>query len=108
MKLSISLSFLALVSATSTTSAFITVPLQASKVSRIAPLEAAKKGRWGPVVSGAVVGWALATQIATASINPQALDSFQPGKSCSYYVYYSHMDYSFACASSSRMMMYFN
>jgi hypothetical protein len=81
MKLSVSLSLLVLVSATGSTSAFVAVPLQASEVSRIAPLEAAKKGRWGPVVSGAVVGWALATQIATASVNPQALDSFQPGES---------------------------
>jgi hypothetical protein len=105
MKISVSLSLLALVSATGSTSAFVAVPLQASKVSRTAPLEAAKNGRWGPVVSGAVVGWTLATQLATASVNPQALDSFQPGKSGSY-VYY-RMDYSFARASTG-MIMYFN
>eukprot|EP00545_Synedropsis_sp_CCMP1620_P010526 CAMPEP_0119010684 /NCGR_PEP_ID=MMETSP1176-20130426/5171_1 /TAXON_ID=265551 /ORGANISM="Synedropsis recta cf, Strain CCMP1620" /LENGTH=192 /DNA_ID=CAMNT_0006963391 /DNA_START=58 /DNA_END=636 /DNA_ORIENTATION=- len=72
MKLSICLS-LALLSATS---AFVVQPQQPQHQARFSPLEATKNGRWGPMVSGAVVGWALATSIATAAVMPET--SIQP------------------------------
>ena len=59
---------------TSSASAFVVGPLHLQASNRphatLAPLEASKQyqTRWGAVVSGAVVGWTLATQIATASV----------------------------------------
>jgi len=61
---------------TSSASAFVVGPLhlQASNRSHaaLAPLEASKEHQrqthWGAAVSGAIVGWTLATQIATASV----------------------------------------
>jgi len=61
---------------TSSASAFVVGPLhlQASNRSHaaLAPLEASREHQrqthWGAAVSGAIVGWTLATQIATASV----------------------------------------
>jgi len=59
---------------TSSASAFVVGPLHLQASNRphatMAPLEASRehKTHWGAVVSGAIVGWTLATQIATASV----------------------------------------
>jgi hypothetical protein len=61
---------------TSSASAFVVGPLHLQTSNRphatLAPLEASKQHQrqthWGAAVSGAIVGWTLATQIATASV----------------------------------------
>ena len=61
---------------TSSASAFVVGPLHLQASNRphatLAPLEASKQHQrqthWGAAVSGAIVGWTLATQIATASV----------------------------------------
>lgn len=73
MKLTISLAL----AFAATTSAFVAIP---QNQARLAPLEATKGGGWKPVVSGAIVGWTLATRIATAADVPPPVVNFQPGK----------------------------
>jgi len=74
MKISAALP-LALLLSVSTISAFVS-PLTTTRiVPRTTLLEATnknEKGRWGSTVTGVVLGWTLATRIASASIAPQA------------------------------------
>jgi len=65
-----------LVSISGTSTAF-TIPPQHHSTSTISifTLDATRNKRslWKPVVSGGLMGWVLATKIATASVNPQEL-----------------------------------
>jgi len=67
---------LTLVSIFGTSTAF-TIPPQRQSISTISifTLEASrdKKRLWKPIVSGGLMGWILATKIATASVTPQEI-----------------------------------
>lgn len=66
----LSVYLLTLVSFSDTSTAFIVSPQHKSTSSSIVTLEATRSKRrlWKPIVSGGIMGWALATKIATASI----------------------------------------
>lgn len=80
------------VALTSSASAFVVGPLHLQASNRphaaLAPLEASRdhQTHWGAAVTGAIVGWTLATQIATAAVVgiPMQDETMDMGRSVNY------------------------